>query len=580
MKNKSREKKSKMKKIINQKTITITTIILYAIAMITFELMYCNSANLIHLMQKQEMSYNFSLCRIVIYIVFFICYFIFKNKFIEEAIKVSENKYKRILIYITLLATIVSIAVAIYIVFRQSMYIRAMAIALIAMLMGSVFVIYVSNNHIKNIIVTVVTIGMVFSFTTKFNHALDEKKHFMSAVNISYFNFDYANNPITDSEIEKLPQLSKFTTIDEFLKNDYTPQVSEEVNMEDVPSTPAGYNFLMYLVSAMGIFVARLLGGSIIDLYIVGRIFNLILYGVLIGIAVKLLPYKKNIFMAIFLMPMALVLATSYSIDGICIGVVSIFIAYCLKLKKERETITLKDFLVLVGLFAILLLAKTMAYLMVGLMVFTLPIIPTLKKNKKYLPIIVSVIVIVCIILGALVLYMKNTKITSDTRANGNISVSDQLNNLLHHPIFAVRLMILHTRNTLLNFNWLTMLNYQVFFTDNALYVMLPLMLFLFYVALTEDDYNFKIKDKTIMIASFFLTFFMTSMVLYLSFTEVGKLSVDGYQARYIFPILSLLLFSISNHKVKSVDTTNRNMNISIVNSAFIMVSIALSILV
>ena len=70
------------------------------------------------------------------------------------------------------------------------------------------------------------------------------------------------------------------------------------------------------------------------------------------------------------------------------------------------------------------------------------------------------------------------------------------------------------------------------------------------------------------------------SMVLYLSFTQVGKLSIDGYQTRYILPILSLLLFSVSNNKVKAIKSKNRTMNISIISSAFIMVDIALSILV
>ena len=568
------------RKFISKRTITIITVVLYLIAMIAFELMYCNAANISKAMQGQGMQYNFSLCRLVMYVVFFICYFIFKNRFIDEAIKVSENKYKRILVYVVLAATVITMIVSIYIILQKSAYIRTMSIVLISMLMGSIFVIYVSNNQIKNIFLVVFTIGMVFSITTKFNHALDEKKHFMSALNISFLNFDYAEDPITDLQIEKLPQLSKFSTIDEFLEDGYTPQASEEVNKEDVPSLPAGYNFLMYIVPAIGISIAKILGGSIIDLYIMGRIFNLILYGILISIAVKLLPYKKNIFMVIFLMPMSLVLAASYSIDGVCIGVISIFIAYCLKIKKEKEVISLKDFLILAGLFVILLLAKSMSYLMVGFMVFMIPIIPTLKKNKKYLPIIITVFLIACIILGALVIYVKDTKVVSDTRASGNISVSDQLANLIQNPIFTIRLVLLHIRNTLLNFNWLAMLNYEVFFTHNATYVMLPLLLFILYVALTEDDYNFKIKDKIIMIISFLLTFLMTSMVLYLSFTPVGKLSIDGYQARYILPILSLLLFGVSNNKVKTIDKKNRNMNVSIISSAFIMVDIALSILV
>ncbi len=565
---------------INKKTITITTIILYIIAILSFEFLYCNTTLIINLTHGQDLEYNFSLCRIVMYLLFFVLYFVFKNKFIDEAINVAKNKYKRIFIYLSLVGTGITIIATIFIIMKYIILIRAMSIALIAVAMGTVFIIYVSNNLIKNIIVTIFSIGLVFSISTKFNHALDEKKHFMSALNISYFNFNYEKDPITDLSIEKLPQLSKFTIIDEFLKNNYEPEKSEEVNLEDSPSTPAGYLAIFYIVPAIGIQIAKLLGGSIIDLYIMGRIFNLMLYGVLISIAVKLLPYKKNIFMVVFLMPMSLLLAASYSIDGICIGFVSLFIAYCLKLKKEKEVIGLKDFFILLGMFIILLLAKTMAYIMVGFIVFMLPIIPTLKKNKKYLPIIITIFIIVCIVLTILLVYIKETKIASDSRAPGNVNVSDQLTNVINNPLYTARVLILHVKNTLFNFNWIAMLHYDVFFGATGPAVMLPLMIFILYVALIEDDYNFKISDKIIMITSFLLTFFMTSMILYLVFSEVKSLSISGYQTRYILPILPLLLFCISNNKVKSVRSTNRNMNISIVSAAFIIISIAQSIIV
>ena len=87
----------------------------------------------------------------------------------------------------------------------------------------------------------------------------------MSALNISFLNFGYSENPITDKKIEQLPQLSKFTVIDEFLKNNYTPDVSNEVDRSDIPSNPTTYNFIAYLPSALGIVIARILKGSIIN---------------------------------------------------------------------------------------------------------------------------------------------------------------------------------------------------------------------------------------------------------------------------------------------------------------------------
>lgn len=162
----------------------------------------------------------------------------------------------------------------------------------------------------------------------------------------------------------------------------------------------------------------------------------------------------------------------------------------------------------------------------------------------------------------------------------GNINVSEQLNNVLHNPIFDIKLMIAHMQNTLFNFNWITLLHAPTFFTDKAQMVMIPLFVFLLYIAITEDDENLKIKDKLISIAAFFLVYFMTSMVLYLSFTEVGKLSVSGYQTRYLFPVIPLILICISNNRVKTDKSENRNMNISIASSLFIAISIMQAIIV
>lgn len=568
--------------ILNKKFIEVLTFIVYILAMIVFEIGYCNSTNVINVINGDfsALNYNFSLCRIIIYIIFIITLIFVKNKFINESIDSLENKYKRVFVYLYLMASIVVISAAVTIIIKNPILVRGMSIGILTILMGMIFLLYISNNAFKNIIITTFSVGLIFTIATEFNHAIDEKKHFMSAFNVAFGNFDYNNNPITDTEVEKLPHCTKFTRIDEFLSTKYEPNITTDVNKEDVPSTPASYNPITYLFPALGIFIARIFGGSIIDLYILGRVFNLILYCILACITIKLIPYKKNILMTLFLMPISLLIAASYSVDGFCIGMVAVLIAYCLKLKKEKETISLKDFAILVGLFLLTLLAKSMAYVLVAAIFLMLPVKETLKKNKKYIPIMIGVALISIIILAFLAIQIKNTKITSDTRGTGEISVSAQLSNLIHNPIFDVKLILSHIRNTLLSFDWLSMLHDQVFFTKDAKCVFLPLLIFILYVALTEDDFNFKLKDKFIMIISFFLVYLMTSMVLYLSFTQVGAMYIAGYQARYILPILPLLLFCISNNKVLSQNKQNRNLNITIISGIFIAIGIMQNIIV
>ena len=558
-------------KIFSKKSITIYTIIILILSMLIFEIGYCNS----QIITTSGAEYNFSLCRIIIYIVFIALYCIFHKKFVETALQTTENKIKRIFIYlVTALGIIATCVLLIYSTYIETKLLRAGAIAEILCLLSTLFIIYVSNDFSKNIIITACTFGIIFTFTTNFNHAVDEKKHFMSALNVSFLNFDYLENPITDKKIEELPQLSKFTTIDEFQKNDYEPEVTNEVDKEDTPSTPANYNVITYIFPALGIAIARILNGSIIDMYILGRIMNLVLYTVLVYIAFKILPFKKNIFYVIAFMPYMLLLASSYSVDGLCLGTIYIFTAYCFKLFKECETITLKQFLIFLALFLIMLIGKGTGYMLLAILVFLLPLSKTIKKNKKYLPQIITAVIIFVIIATAFIIYLKNTKINSDgdSRGQGTINAVEQLNMVLTHPIYDVKIALEHIKRTLLNFNWLAELYQGTFFDGNehSGNVFLVMMLFVLFVALTEDDINFKIKQKIVLLLAFFLVYAMTSAILYLTFTPVGNLYIAGFQPRYLFPILPLLLSCISGDYLKTKENKNRTLNIAICSGVFL----------
>ena len=78
-----------------------------------------------------------------------------------------------LLIFITIiLATIVII--------KNPQLSRGISIGIITALMLGVFIVNVSKNTVKNVIVITFSLGLVFSITTSYNHAIDEKKHFIT----------------------------------------------------------------------------------------------------------------------------------------------------------------------------------------------------------------------------------------------------------------------------------------------------------------------------------------------------------------------------------------------------------------
>ena len=572
-------------RIINRRNLTIYTVAILIFVSIVFELGYCNTNLIVSIRNKEEILYNFSICRIIAYTLIILLYLVYKNKFIDIALETMENKYKNILTKLVILIVLINfIFMLIYImkVNLDKANIRTISIEIITLFLTSLFVIYISNDFSKNVIITACTFGIIFAITTNFNHAIDEKRHFMTAFNVSFFNFNYIDKPITDETIEKLPQISKYTMIDEFLESNYEPKITEEVNKQDIPSLPADYSFVMYIFSGLGIFIARILNGTIIDIYIAGRLMNLILYTILISIAIKILPFKRNIFYMVAFMPFMLLLAASYSIDGICLGILFIFIAYCLKIYKENNIITLKEFVILVTLFFIMLIGKGIGYIFVATIVFILPIYNTIKKNKKYMPIFAFCTIFFIIFAILFFIYLKNENITSqgDSRGGEGINPIEQQNYILGHPIHDLKLAMLHVRETLLCFEWYENLHPSAFFTNYSKSIFFIMMLYILFISITEDDYNLKIKDKIICIISFLLVYGMTSGILYLVFTPVGALYVAGYQARYIFPILPLLLVCISNKNIKIVKAINRNMNSALGIGAFLFIGIIQLILV
>ena len=217
----------------SERILSFLTFAIYIITMLIFEIGYCNASNIVNIVNRNfnEITYNFSLCRLIMYIVILILVGVFRKRFVNDTIETLEkNKYKKIFTYLYLFLGVLTIIVASIIVAKFPLLYRGMSIGMMAVLMGAIVAIYISNNILKNVIIITLNLGMIFSISTNFNHAIDEKKHFMTAFNIAFGNFDYVENPITDSGIEQLPQISKFSTINPFLEKKYEPNITNEVN--------------------------------------------------------------------------------------------------------------------------------------------------------------------------------------------------------------------------------------------------------------------------------------------------------------------------------------------------------------
>lgn len=560
-----------MEKIFKKQNIKIFNWILLIISILIFEFGYCNCeftvAKLTHI---QSDGFFFSICRGFVYISALIgMYFINKSKIIEEIEETFKNKTKKTTMIVYLIIAILAFIIYTYkFLIKQELSLIQYSVISLILITGFTAIEYLSNKYYTNII-SIFLISIIFCINVNAYHTLDEKKHFMSAYNLSYGNINYAEPKVDKQFMEELPRGTHYTQFYKFFKTKYKYQEGKLPEEATVDSTPATYNPILYTPSALGILIGRILQGSVADIFLMGRIFNLFAYMALIILTIKILPYKKNIFLAMMTIPIILCFSATYSIDGIGIGLVSVFIAYCLKLYKDKENITLKQLIILATIYTLMLTFKSMSYIFVGILVFLLPLKKLCKEYKWKIPLII----IGFILINLLVLLIQPKVNLTDNRYE-DVDAKKQIINTIEHPLIILDVMEAQIKDRLLNFGWLKDFCASDYLstTTNSLFTIM--FVYYFYVAFKDDSINFGIKEKIIFLLAFFLTFGFTSGILYISCTPIGAIGVGGYQTRYIFPTVTLIMICLSNKTLKSQQNENTLLKISSIQVLFTLAAL------
>ncbi|MCM1179163.1 MAG: DUF2142 domain-containing protein [Clostridium sp.] len=143
--------------------------------------------------------------------------------------------------------------------------------------------------------------------------------------------------------------------------------------------------FLLYWASTLGLTIARILHWGTIPMYMLGRLFNLLAYCVLVYAAVKILPYGKTMMTLLATLPISLQQAASFSYDALLNGYIMLFIAYCLYLANEKRNLFTYDILFLTVMMLLLASSKGGVYIPICLLVLYIPYKRNYRSLRSYL---------------------------------------------------------------------------------------------------------------------------------------------------------------------------------------------------
>lgn len=165
--------------------------------------------------------------------------------------------------------------------------------------------------------------GILIIYLTPPECSPDEATHFIHSYSVASGKFfpevengvmgrwlpKHINDFLIDNDSAKLDRQyeQKYSYKDMMENREYIEKSKEKVFVG--VNTATGVSLISYLISSSGILLSRILGGqfaSAYNLLIMGKLANLIFYGIVIYFALKITPYCKNIMFMIALMPMSI----------------------------------------------------------------------------------------------------------------------------------------------------------------------------------------------------------------------------------------------------------------------------------
>lgn len=317
---------------------------------------------------------------------------------------------------------------------------------------------------------------------------------------------------------------------------------------------PVNTTPVVYLPQALGICLARMLHLGYIPLVYLGRMFNLLAFAAMAALSVKIMPFKKELLMAVSCLPMTLHLAASFSYDAAFIGLSLLLLSWCFFLAFEKERMTVRDTVIL-ALLLILLEPGKIVYLPVAGICLFIPA-SKFKSGKHYWISVISVITAVI-----LAVYLVNHLVLSawatstESYVGWSQAAGYTLQDVWDHPYHTFQVYY-ETLVTQYDYYLTTMLGGFLGNLDTSLSVppfCLSILWYVLFVSVIRREGEVAPMSGGQKLWMLFLVFLSACLVLtsmFLGWTPKELTYITGVQGRYFIPLLPLVLLILFDKRL------------------------------
>ena len=329
------------------------------------------------------------------------------------------------------------------------------------------------------------------------------------------------------------------------------------------PYPPVLTTPVAYIPQALGISLARLFHMNTIMVVYLGRLFNLLFFVGMTFLAMKRLPFGKEVLFGVALLPMTLHLSASFSYDVMILGCMFYLTAVCLELAYEKEKVHIKDVAVLAALRA----AAGPCKLIYGVLMGLCLLIPV-RKFGGWKPWWAAAACVFAAWGLSMMLINGQTIVSYATETESVVPWAEEagysLTLLLHRPLQAVR-MFYQTLLWQADYYHMTMIGAYLGNLDTVLdvpylvVVMFTAGLFCLAVKKPGERQVMSVGNRVWVAVLCGLCAFAAMASMLIAWTPLSSQVINGVQGRYFLPFLPVLLMAFKNDLIVLTKNGNRS---------------------
>lgn len=297
----------------------------------------------------------------------------------------------------------------------------------------------------KIAVISIIFLGILSNIINPHKSISDEDAHFHTIYRLSnaIMGKEYTlDNQETMSNFEiregdKRHSLTEAPNIDTYesilqnfklIYNDYDQQESTTVGRN------VTYGIFPYLLSALAISICRVFRIGLYPMLFMSRFINLMYYVCCMYLAIKKIPYGKNVIFLLSILPLNIQQAASFSADGFLTATCTFIFAHILYLIYEKEKIRLTDILLIYVIGYSLVQCKVIYALFISLIIF----IPKTKFPKLSHKIIFLTGAVLIVMIGFLRSGIGGNVMQSSAESDNNYY---GIIYILEHPIHSIKMI-------------------------------------------------------------------------------------------------------------------------------------------